>query len=370
MATESQLLKRLNETQADKRPVLRIVPSNALQAEKIAGEIHRCARGELGDEKTNQESKEGTDAEEKKLGALEQTVAIFRGTHNPLYSKDLGDMLRRKVEPGKPPVTVTVIFDGVVGPGGPGTYVTDSVAMLNPDYVVFLGMVDTAVPLVRQLRIMQRVYNDGVEKAIAEAETEANGDANKTPSSTPARFWRPSVFLSDGSVDMKIKNYASLEKLSSEERSGNGVGPAVRGFFPHGSQRLHWNSHVPDQTENDSDSKRAPDGPSYRYFGHDAALIAAVLLKDAQKASKNAKESVTRQGLRSALQDLLSELKEETIVHSLDEHTAAGKYRFDDNGDPVGLDYHIWQLGPDGWEPAEEDPVVGEDEQKDGKMDN
>lgn len=277
MATASSLVRDHNPNKD--RPILRIVPRNSIQAESMADEI--------ANENTNQSN---------------ITVAIFRDSSNPKYSLDLAEELRKRIESKN----AAVIFDGSIGPDGQGEYISDSFSMLRPDYIVFVGMLETGVPLIRQVQAMKKQIN-------AESKT---------------GLWDPIILLSDGSVDLGIASYAQKQELMG-----------VRGFFPHGVPTAYAQQFS-------SDPNASFKSPSFTMFGYDAAIFAHQILATAASENTN----VNRASLIKATQEVRA------IWNAGDahEHVLVGNYRFDDYGDVTddetsGLRYLEWYFDGSEW---------------------
>jgi ABC-type branched-subunit amino acid transport system substrate-binding protein len=268
MATASKLVKDHN-AKGDK-PIIRIVPSNASQVESIAKEIVASSGGN------------GT-----------VSLAIFRDHPNYTYSLDLGDLLRRRIESGH----VTVVFDGSIGPDGPGSYVPESFVKLRPDYIVFLGMLDTGIPLVRQIQAMKSYAPNG-------------------------KPWNPVILLSDGSVEKEISGYARTDELQH-----------LQGFFPHGEPQLYA----------DHFKEVAFDSPSFTMFGHDAAMFAHEIL---QTALDN-KSELDRQSVGQALIAVRKRCNKGDSP--IAKKVLVGNYGFDEFGDVTGLQYQVWNFDGKRW---------------------
>lgn len=268
MATSSKLIADHN-ARGDK-PILRIVPPNEAQVEPMADEIAESSRGKPS-----------------------VSLAIFRDRPNHTYSSDLAEALRQKVESKN----VAVVFDGSIGPDGVGSYITDSFVMLRPDYIAFLGMLNTGIPLVRQIQAMK---------------TSPSGES-----------WNPTILLSDGSVEKKINAYARTDELKG-----------ILGFFPHG--------HPLGSTEV-CKGKFGFDSPSFTIFGHDAAVFAREILQTAVYKDPELSRHAVSQALMT-VRDRWN--KGESPIQG---NVLVGDYRFNSMGDVTGLKYHVWIFDGTRW---------------------
>jgi hypothetical protein len=269
MATSSKLVSDHNAS--GKKPILRIVPPNYAQVEPMAEEIVKSSKGANG-----------------------VSVAIFRDRSNYKYSSDLAESLRSRIESKN----VAVVFDGSIGPDGVGSYITDSVVMLRPDYVIFFGMLDTGIPLVRQIQAMKTQVPSG-------------------------KNWNPIILLSDGSVEKEISGYARKDELRG-----------IHGFFPHGQPLAHWQT---------CDNGSHFDSPSYTMFGHDAAVFAYEILRTAcEEDSKLDRKSVS-----GALVTVRKKCASGQFPMA--SSVLVGEYRFDSFGDAIGLKYRVWEFDGSKW---------------------
>jgi hypothetical protein len=174
--------------------------------------------------------------------------------------------------------------------------------MMHPDYVVFFGMLETGIPLVRQIQAMKEHRN-----------TE-----DKTS-------WNPVILLSDGSVDKEIEGYAQKDELKD-----------IRGFFPHGLPL------TPNAQDLDSSSAGSLDHPSFTMFGYDAAIFAHQILQAA--ISEN--PTLDRKNVAKALHAVQTQWNR---GDPSTDHVLVGSYKFDDYGDPSGLKYHVWIFDGSTW---------------------
>lgn len=268
MATASKLVADHNPN--GDRPLLRIVPPNYAQVEPMADEIVESSGGKT-----------------------PVSLAIFRDRPNYTYSSDLAEALRQKTESKN----VAVVFDGSIGPDGVGSYITDSFVMLRPDYIAFLGMLNTGIPLVRQIQAMRASFAE--------------------------KSWNPTILLSDGSVEKKINEYARTDELKG-----------VRGFFPHGEPLASGEVCNVDARF---------DNPSYTMFGHDAAVFAREILQTAVYKDPKLGRHAVAQAVKT-VRDQWN--KGESSIQG---NVLVGQYRFNPMGDVTGLKYHVWIFDGTKW---------------------
>ncbi len=267
MATASKLLEKYNKD--GQKPILRLVPSNTEQVELIANEI-------VGNPKNNG-------------GTNFVTLSILRDLRNNTYSSDLATALRERTVLKK----VTVVSDGSIGPGGSSDYVT-SFARFKPDYVVFMGMLETGIPLVRQIRLYSQSFSNN---------------------------WNPIILLSDGSVEKAISSYAQREDLKG-----------IIGFFPQGNpSSQHENVHGRFER------------PSFTMVGHDSGVLTHEILK----AAFGKKTRPNRKDIFQAVDVIKKQLSEKPA--SIAGCFLAEGYKFTKIGEPQGINFHSWMYDGTNW---------------------
>jgi hypothetical protein len=294
MATASSLI--VDSTLTEVRPVLRIVPSNLAQAERIASDI-------AGSDIYGQTNATRTAAPsfQNRL----PTLAIFRDADNPVYSDDLANSLRSSKDISR----IRVIFDASIGSKFGGSAAPDSLCIYKPDFIAYLGMPRFGLIFAQQIKLLIK-QNEQMKGNISD------------------RVWNPTIIFSDGSVSSDICQVAGHEQLKG-----------IIGYFPHGE----LSSHLADKHQNDG--RFAKLTPSFLVFGHDTATIINAIL--------SASDNLNRKDTGIALQRIKKQSVDTTGSVGINRNSLLSPYQFTDDGEVKNLTYHRWIFDGSDWVNAE-----------------
>ena len=290
MATSSDILRRdHNKDEDNPLPIIRLVANNQEQVNAIS----QCV----------------VEIDKQSARTGKNTVAIFRDGENIAYARNLADAFRIEVESRG----IAVILDSVFG-SDRGS-VDLSLLLHKPEYIVFFGMLNSAIPLVRQ-----------VQRFVA--------FSNQTPFGLRAEEseeWHPQIFVSDGSCR------ESLWDLIARPNELNGI----QGFFPANKTNLEtthplaavpWNGWL--------------NAPSFFEVGHDTAVLIAHLLYDVAKE----RQQPDSEQLAAALCRLSLASRTHDYSYVDNERLLLQRYRFDKYGDVMGKSYETWKLQDGRWQ--------------------
>lgn len=291
MATSSDLLRR-DHNQDGRLPILRLVPHNSAQVAAISSHIAEIQ------------------INEKIVGS--KSVAIFRDGDNILYARNLADAFRVEAEQRHVPVVIDSIF------GSERSCVDVALLVHRPDYIVFFGMLNSAVLLLRQINRLMELSSQ-CKPPFAPGE-----DGGE---------WRPHIIISDGScrtsLHEQFTRYKELDK--------------VIGFFPVSRIELE-----PQHPFSQNLRRALAEGPSFFSIAHDTAIIINHLLRFVVEREKR---PIEPSALATALRNMSEFSRSPSSPRFQHDHFVLGSYRFDRWGDVENKVYEAWALQKGHWVP-------------------